>query len=121
MGVLILNGGAASAQTVNLLCSGTYTAPEFYMPARPTTETLVVDLGSRTVKGPTGTYPFTASTETMIEFSSAYLTKGDVPMVASGKIDRVSGETTIIVRRQNKPDGISLFYALSCRPARPAF
>jgi hypothetical protein len=116
-----LNSGSALAQTVNLLCSGTFTSPEFYVKAMPTTETLIVDFESRSVKGPTGAYPLTSSNETTIEFYSAYLTKGDMPMVASGKIDRVSGETTITIRRQNQPQGISLFYALSCRPARPAF
>lgn len=121
LSVVTLNGGTALAQTVNLLCSGTFTSPEFYVSAMPTTETLAVDFGSRTVSGPTGTYPFTSSNETRIEFYSAYFTKGDIPMVASGKIDRVSGETTIIVRRQNQPQGISVFYALSCHPARPAF
>jgi hypothetical protein len=121
LSALALNSGGALAQTVNLLCSGTFSAPEFYVAATPTRETIVVDFGSQTVRGPTGTYPFASSNETRIEFYSAYLTKGDMPMVASGKIDRVSGETTITVKRQNQPQGISLFCALSCHPARPAF
>jgi hypothetical protein len=113
---------ALTAQTVTLLCPGTFQAVEFYGPVTPTKETIIVDYGLRTVTGlPGSPYPFTSLTETKIEFSQSYIANANIPMVAGGKIDRVSGATTIIIRRQDQPQGISLFYALSCQPARPAF
>jgi hypothetical protein len=113
---------ASTAQTVTLLCSGTFQAVEFYGPVTPTKETIIVDYGLRTVSGTPGSpYPFTSLSETKIEFSNSYVAKTNIPMIAGGKIDRVSGDTTIIVRRQDQPEGISIFYALSCMPARPAF
>jgi hypothetical protein len=110
-----------AADRVTLLCSGTFQAVEFLQPAVPTTETIVVDYGSRVVTGPLGSYRLTSLTETKIEFLQDYLTKNNKPMVMDGKIDRVSGETRIIVRQQEQPQGISVFYALNCQPARRAF
>jgi hypothetical protein len=116
------SGPGLTAQTVTLLCPGSYQAVEFHGPVMDTKETLVVDYGLRTVSGPPGSpYPFTSLSDTKIEFSNSYIAQSNIPMVAGGKIDRVSGETTIIIRRQDQPQGISIFYALACRPARPAF
>jgi hypothetical protein len=109
------------ADQIALLCSGTVQAVEFHGPVMPTKETIVVDYGSRLVTGPLGSYPLTSLTETKIEFLQAYVAKGNSPMVMDGQIDRVSGETRIIVRRQDQPQGISVFYALNCQPARRAF
>jgi hypothetical protein len=118
--VMMFNSGSALAQKVSLLCSGTFQSPD--VAASPTNETIVVDYGLRVVNGPLGSpYSFTSLGETKIEFSTSYLTSDNTPMIAGGKIDRVSGDTTIMIREQNPSQPFWIFYALSCHPARPAF
>jgi hypothetical protein len=115
-----LNSGSAWAQKVILLCSGTFQTPG--LDAAPTNETIVVDYGLRTVNGPLGSpYSFTSLDETKIEFSTSYLVPDNAPIIAVGKIDRVSGDATIMVREQNPPEPLWIVYALSCHPALPAF
>jgi hypothetical protein len=115
-----LNSGPALAQKVTLLCSGTLQSPG--VAAFPTNETIIVDYGSRSVSGPIGSpYSFTSLAETKIEFSTSYLTPDNTPMIAGGKMDRVSGDTTIMIKEQKPSQPFWIFYALSCHPARPAF
>ena len=112
--------GSALAQKVTLLCSGTFQSPG--VAASPTNETIVIDYGLHTVNGPIGSpYSFTSLGETKIEFSASYLTSDGSPMVAGGKIDRVSGDATITIKEQKSAQPFWIFYALSCHPARPAF
>lgn len=115
-----LNSGSALAQKVTLLCSGTFQSPG--AAPLPTNETIVVDYGLRTVNGPLGaSYSFTSLGETKIEFSTSYRTADNTPMTAGGKMDRVSGDTTIMIREQKPSQPFWIFYSLSCHPARPAF
>jgi hypothetical protein len=114
------NSGSALAQKVTLLCSGTFQSPG--VAAAPTNETITVDYGLRRVSGPIGSpYSFTSLGETKIEFSTSYLTPDNTPMIAGGKMDRLSGDTTIMIREQKPSQPFWIFYALSCHPARPAF
>lgn len=117
---MTFNSGSALAQKATLLCSGTFQSPG--VAASPTNETIVVDYGLRIVNGPIGSpYSFTSLGETKIEFSTSYLTPDNTPMIAGGKMDRVSGDTTIMIKEQNPSQPFWIFYALSCHPARPAF
>lgn len=118
--VLTTNCGPALAQKVTLLCSGTLQSPD--VAPGPINETIVVDYGLRTVNGPIGSpYPFTSLGETKIEFSTSFVTNDNTRMIAGGKIDRVSGDTTIMIKEQKTSQPFWIFYALSCRPSRPAF
>jgi hypothetical protein len=120
LSAVALNSRSALAQKVTLLCSGTFQTPG--LTPSPTNESIIVDYGLRRVSGPIGSpYLFTSLGETNIEFSTSYLTPDNTPMIAGGKMDRVSGDTTIMIREQKSSQPFWIFYALSCHPARPAF
>lgn len=109
----------AWAQKAILLCSGTFHTPG--MPPAPTTETMVIDYGLRTVTGPIGSpYSIDALNETKIKFTASYLANDGTPMAAKGEIDRVSGHATITVKEQ-KPEPFWILYAFECSPSKAAF